>query len=58
MDGDDDGHRADSSPTVISTNPSCLDSGEAVGSDPSDDCNDGDADVYPGATEACNDVEC
>ena len=61
VDADDDGYRAgDGTGTVDSPNLACTDAGEAVGSDPINDCLDTDADVNPGASEVCDwfDTDC
>jgi hypothetical protein len=51
VDGDDDGHRPDATSTVVSTDGDCDDSGEALASEPTDDCDDTDPTVYTGAVE-------
>ena len=35
----------------------CTDTGEATAADPTGDCNDGDATIYPGADEYCDSVD-
>ncbi len=55
VDVDDDGYRPDTSTSVHSTDTDCLDSGEGERGDPSDDCDDNDASVYPAATEVVGD---
>jgi len=49
VDADDDSWRLTS--TTVSTDTDCLDSGEAVATDPTLDCDDSDSATYPGATE-------
>ncbi len=51
VDVDNDGYRPDATSTVASTDTDCLDDGEAVSTDPTTDCDDADANDYPGATE-------
>ena len=53
VDQDADGHRTDT--TIASADEDCDDRLEAVSTDPSDDCDDDDATVYPGATETVGD---
>ena len=48
-DADDDGWRTTT--IIASLDADCLDSGEALASDPTLDCDDSDAATYPGATE-------
>ncbi len=48
MDADDDNYRLET--TVVSIDTDCIDSGEAVTGDPTGDCNDDDANEYPGQT--------
>ena len=55
LDADDDGFRPDVTSTVASSNLACTDAGEAVGADPTGDCDDGDATIYPDATETIDD---
>ncbi len=57
LDDDDDGYRPDMTSTVDSLDLDCTGSGEAEGSDPSGDCDDGDASVSPAATEICDGVD-
>jgi MYXO-CTERM domain-containing protein len=52
---DDDGHAADDGATVASADVDCDDPGEATSLDPADDCDDDNADAYPGGTEIAND---
>jgi hypothetical protein len=54
VDADDDGYRPNETSTVVSTDLVCTDSGEAVSSDPIDDCDDSNASIHPGA----NDTNC
>ncbi|MFC1741454.1 MopE-related protein [Nanoarchaeota archaeon] len=51
LDADDDGYRPDISSTVASADLDCIDPGEAVSSDPTTDCNDGDGTINPVADE-------
>ncbi|MBM4367131.1 MAG: VCBS repeat-containing protein, partial [Deltaproteobacteria bacterium] len=51
-DGDGDGYTDGS--TVASADSDCGDAGEATSSDPTGDCDDGDASAYPGGTETCD----
>jgi large repetitive protein len=53
VDADDDGWRLDT--TVLSTDLSCRDPGEALATDPRLDCDDGDDRTNPGATEIVGD---
>ena len=55
LDADDDGQRPDASATVSSADLDCSDPGEAAGTDPSTDCDDGDAGTYRGAPEITGD---
>jgi hypothetical protein len=48
-DSDNDGYRLTA--TVSSSDVDCADSGEARVSEPSGDCNDADAAIYPGAPD-------
>ena len=50
-DQDSDGYRPDGTTTLTSLDPDCDDAGEAYASDPEGDCNDANANTYPGATE-------
>jgi cysteine-rich repeat protein len=43
--------------TVVSADLDCTDSGEALSSDPSGDCNDSNINIHPGATEVCDGVD-
>ena len=54
-DADDDGFRPDSASTVASVDLDCLDSGEADGTAPVGDCDDGDATTFVGAAEVVAD---
>ncbi|MHC3993687.1 putative metal-binding motif-containing protein [Thiomicrolovo sp. ZZH C-3] len=47
-DADNDGYRPDSTSTVLSMDLDCVDYGEATFTDPTGDCDDNDALVYPG----------
>jgi len=53
-DSDNDGYRPDSSSTVSSTDADCTDSGEALSTDPTTDCNDSASTAYPGGSEVCD----
>jgi len=53
VDADNDVYRT--SNTVVSTDIDCADAGEARAADPTGDCDDGDPDINPGATEVCDD---
>ena len=55
VDADGDGYRRDALSTVASIDLDCDDPGEATAEDPTDDCNDADATVYPGARETPGD---
>ena len=55
VDADNDGYRPDAGAVVNSANSSCQDSGEAVSSDPTGDCDDGSALIHPGATDVIAD---
>jgi hypothetical protein len=52
VDADDDGYRLSS--TTTSSDADCSDSGEALASASTGDCDDGDASVNPGAAEVCD----
>lgn len=54
VDADNDGYRPTGVTTVLSTDADCADSGEALATDPSGDCSDSTASIYPTATETCN----
>ena len=51
VDADGEGHRPDPTATVASTDEDCSDLGEAEGTAATDDCDDSDATVMPGAVE-------
>lgn len=55
LDHDNDGYRPDLFSTVISFDLDCIDSGEATPADPTNDCNDLDDMVHPGALEMPDD---
>jgi hypothetical protein len=57
LDADDDGYRPDATSTTVSTDLDCLDFGEAIGTDPTNDCDDTNNAVYPGAEETCDNVD-
>jgi cysteine-rich repeat protein len=54
VDADDDGVRPDGVSTVASADTNCTGPGEASAAHPVGDCDDGDANRYPGAIETCN----
>ena len=56
LDADADGHRPNPRSVTNSADPDCADPGEAVAADPTDDCDDSDATVFPGATERVADM--
>jgi MYXO-CTERM domain-containing protein len=51
VDGDGDGVRPDATATVSSADAACTGPGEAADTAPVNDCDDGDAAIFPGATE-------
>jgi large repetitive protein len=51
VDADDDGFRPDTSATVVSADLTCTGPGESEPADPSGDCDDDDATIWPGATD-------
>lgn len=53
VDSDDDGYRTTG--TVVSGDPDCSDTGEALATEPAGDCNDSNATINPGATEIIGD---
>ena len=54
-DADDDGFRPNATDSTFSFGDAdCQDSGEAAATEPTTDCDDDDADVYPGAAEVCD----
>ncbi|HMV69020.1 MAG TPA: MopE-related protein, partial [Myxococcota bacterium] len=55
LDADDDGHRPNPTATRASSDGDCADAGEALSTDPADDCNDAAPLVYPGAPEIVGD---
>ncbi|MDP2305729.1 MAG: MopE-related protein [Pseudomonadota bacterium] len=65
VDADDDGYRPDATSLLSSGNIACDGSGEALATDPVDDCDDADPAVNPGASDVagdgidqdCDDVE-
>ena len=54
VDADNDGYRPDATSTVASADEDCRDPGEALGTEPERDCNDGDFDINPGRDEICD----
>ncbi|MDP2308696.1 MAG: MopE-related protein, partial [Pseudomonadota bacterium] len=56
VDADADGYRPDASSTVVSANITCADSGEALASAATTDCDDTNATVNPSAIEAAGDA--
>ena len=50
-DADNDTYRVDNISTVLSVDMDCIDSGEAVSTDPIGDCNDASFAIHPGASE-------
>ena len=54
-DADGDSHVAMNGSTVASSDLDCFDAGEGLYSDPMDDCDDTDANIYPGAAEITDD---
>ncbi|OFY56547.1 MAG: hypothetical protein A2W93_03740 [Bacteroidetes bacterium GWF2_43_63] len=50
-DADDDGYRPDATSTVVSADCDCADQYEATAADPTNDCDDARADIYPNAPE-------
>jgi len=56
VDADDDGYAVDYVAVVESLDVDCLDRGEAAYGDPTDDCDDTDPDVHPGAMERAGDA--
>ena len=55
VDADDDGFRPNTTATVPSADLVCTGPGEAIGADPSGDCNDAAPTTYPGAPETIAD---
>ena len=55
VDADGDGYRPPGEGAVSSEDLDCLDAGEAGADTPGDDCDDTDADAYPGAPEVPGD---
>jgi hypothetical protein len=53
-DADNDGYRSDIVSTVLSADMDCTDDYEALTTDPSGDCNDGNQNIHPSAAEICN----
>ena len=56
-DADDDGY-TDGSSTVSSTDTDCTDSGEGLATDNTGECDDSDADTYPGAASLDSTTDC
>ena len=56
-DADDDGF-TDGSSTVLSTDTDCTDTGEGTASDPTGECDDTNADTYPGAAASDSTTDC
>jgi hypothetical protein len=54
-DADNDGYRTPS--TIASADCDCTDDGEALASEPADDCNDGNAAINPGVSEVCDGLD-
>ncbi|MES2515719.1 MAG: MopE-related protein [Bacteroidota bacterium] len=56
-DADNDGYRPNSTATVNSSDLDCFDAFEAVGADPTADCNDNDFNMNPGVVDICNGMD-
>ena len=54
-DADEDGYRDQAGGTLSSADADCSDVGEALASDPANDCDDSDPDVNPGGTDVAYD---
>ena len=55
MDADDDNFRPDLASTIVSSDPDCTDPGEALRTDATGDCDDGDPSINPAVLEVPGD---